>query len=97
MMYEMSMRFKLDISPLYIKKQMEELGAPYPIARDALVVRLKQTVSFIPDNNMIQKYAQVILKEYQEKAPELQFDTEAIRFDGYDYVNPTGGSENEKF
>lgn len=84
MLYEMSIRFKADAG---LKSMDGLLDACFPGERlsvkDALVLRMTQTVPFIPDPHTLEKYAAALQDAYS-KNPEARISN--VRFDGYDFL-----------
>lgn len=90
-MYEMSMRFVGDAGLKSINDMLSYCGLQdRVIAEQAVTLRIEQVVPFIPDDDTIQKYIQVLTEAHAESKSEIT--VENIRFDGYDYlyaVRPT--------
>lgn len=91
MLYEMSIRFKADAG---LKTLDGMLDACFPGERisvkDGLVLRMTQTVPFIPDPHTLEKYAK-ILEDAYSKNPEARVSN--VRFDGYDFLYAVAPAE----
>lgn len=84
-LYEMRLTFSLDLGPKDINSIAENAGIHEKmLVRNAQKMKLTQTVPFIPDEETLQEYANVIKNNYQSES----FTCEACKFIGFDYIRP---------
>lgn len=89
MMYEMSIRFKAHAQSKQLNELLDGTGFhEKPTAMDAVVTRIVQTVPFIPDDETLAKYAQVI--QNGKNASDSDVLLAGNKFDGYDYIYAVG-------
>lgn len=82
-MYEMELRFKLTMGFKEVNEIAHLCGFKEKlVAKDAITVTMKQTVPFIPNEETIKQYAEVIKKGYNGK----ELTCEECVFDGYTYI-----------
>lgn len=86
-LYSMQMRFKIDIDLKAVNKIAQECGFDEKLAvKNAKHVTLQQTLRFIPDDNLIKKYENIIKEEYLKDNPNIGIHD--CKFNGYDYLYP---------
>lgn len=100
-LYEMSLKFTASAGLKSLDDMLSSAfpGEGLPRLKDAVTIRMRQILPVVPDEAMIQAYAETIRKAYSERDTTLH----DIRFDGYDYLrvvktdnenNETGGNDN---
>lgn len=100
-LYEMSLKFTASAGLKSLDDMLSSAfpGEGLPRLKDAVTIRMRQVLPVVPDEAMIQAYAETIRKTYSERDTTLH----DIRFDGYDYLrvvktddenNETGGNDN---
>lgn len=93
-LYEMSLKFTASAG---LKSLDDMLSSAFPDEglprlKDAVTIRMRQVLPVVPDDEMIQAYAETIRKAYSERDTTLH----DIRFDGYDYLRVVEDENNEK-
>lgn len=100
-LYEMALKFTASAGLKSLDDMLSSAfpGEGLPRLKDAVTIRMRQVLPVVPDDAMIQAYAETIRKAYSERDTTLH----DIRFDGYDYLrvveaddenNETGGNDN---
>lgn len=93
-LYRMSIKFVADLTPVKIADIMKDFGFDEtPIFRKAITTRIVQTCPFIPDEETLGKYADIL-----NGTQEGEFKLANATFDGYDYiymVEPTNPEKEE--
>lgn len=97
--YEMCMRFKGSAGIKSIDSMLLQCfpNEGLPRVKDAVTVRLRQVVQFVPDDETLAIYAKAVAESYSKGDTVL----EDVRFDGYDYIYavteiPENGTENHE-
>lgn len=81
-LYEMSLRFKCDAGLDEVDAFLEHMCmAEKPVLQNALMLRVVQTVPFVPDEDTIRKYEDTLAGTRSNGAMIRK-----ARFDGYDYI-----------
>lgn len=94
MLYEMSIRFKAHAQSKQLNALLDGTGFPEkPTAMDAVVTRIVQTVPFIPDDETLAKYAQVIQDGKNGSGSDVLLT--GNKFDGYDYIYAVGLTDDK--
>lgn len=84
-LYEMSLRFICDAVPKDIADMLDFCGMQEtPVIKNALTLRITQTINFIPDDNVIAAYMEMLTAENNNSNKNTKITN--IRFDGYDYI-----------
>lgn len=84
-LYDMRLTFSLDLGLKDINSIAKSAGIHEKmLVRNAQKMKLTQTVPFIPNEEILQEYADVIKNNYQSES----FTCEACYFVGYDYIRP---------
>ena len=82
-LYHMKLLFKVDLAFKTINEIAEICGmSEKAMARNAATADIEQVVPFIPDNETIDKYAQVIKENYETK----DLAAENVTFTGYEFL-----------
>lgn len=86
-LFKMRLRFSLSISMNSINGLLTALGEPFmkPVAKDCQETTMEMTQPFVPDTEMIKKYAKTIKDGFTGGG---RFTVEECRFVGYDYLIP---------
>lgn len=98
-LYDMCIRFVGDAEPMEINQLLSSIsgGAGGKLsARDAVTLRLRQTVPFIPDDEVLKKYAKVLEEAQTQKSSGVLVSN--VRFDSYEWlymVRPETESEEK--
>lgn len=93
-LYDMCMLFNLDINIKPINDIMNHCGITEKIiAEKAITVKITQTVSFIPTDETIKKYEDIIKENYSKN--EKCF-CEKCTFAGYEYLRPVSTKHSNK-
>lgn len=89
-MYDMILKFKLTLGLKDFNKVLESmLLNEKAVIEDGLVFRLRMKLPQIPDEQLIQKYAEIIKKGYESE----KFSVEKCKFDGFEKIKE---NKNEK-
>lgn len=84
-LYEMRLTFSLDLGLKDINSIAKSAGIHEKmLVKNAQKMKLTQTVPFIPNEETLQEYANVIKNNYQSES----FTCEACKFIGFDYIRP---------
>lgn len=82
-MFEMSIRFIADIGLTELDEIAERVGIQEKIrAKDAVTLRITQTVPFIPDDELLAQYVETLQEIQNKKGVSIS----NLKFDGYDYL-----------
>lgn len=81
-LYDMSIRFTADICPDEENPLTACLGGT-PVVKSAITMRIRQVVSFVPDDDTLKQYAKVLEDAQVEKDKGILIRN--VRFDGYDW------------
>lgn len=81
-LYDMSIRFTADICPDEENPLTACLGET-PVVKSAITMRIRQVVSFVPDDDTLKQYAKVLEDAQVEKDKGILIRN--VRFDGYDW------------
>lgn len=81
-LYDMSIRFTADIYPDKENPLTACLGET-PVVKSAITMRIRQVVSFVPDDDALKQYAKVLEDAQVEKDKGILMRN--VRFDGYDW------------
>ncbi len=82
-LYRMSLRFLMDVTDKDLEDLFGKSGiGETPYLEKAVVMRLEQTVPFIPDDEAIAKYAEILVKTTRTDSMVVK----EAHFDGYDYI-----------
>lgn len=83
--YELVLRFVLDVGLKEVNDIMDRFGMSDKIfAKNAAIVRITQTTPFIPDEEIIEKFKEIIADGYNDGSSKLSVHN--IRFDGFESV-----------
>lgn len=83
-LYEMCLLFDLDISLKSMNDILKQCGfSEKPIAQNAMEVTMTQTLPFIPDDDVIKKYEDVIKQNYETDS----LICENCKFKGFKYIH----------
>lgn len=83
--YKMCLKFKLSLGLKEINAITIACGFPEKlVAENITTITLTQTVPFIPSDETLTKYAQIIKDNYESD----KFTCEKCVFDGYEYIHP---------
>ena len=83
-MYKMSIRFVSDLVPTRLADFVRDVGFDEtPVLVKALTSRIEQVYPFIPDDEVLEKYAKTI-----DGSRTDDFTLANTTFDGYDYIYP---------
>lgn len=92
--YHMRLKFKIDLELSEINRIMHDCGADETlISKDIGTITMDQTVSFIPDEQILYEYETAIQKNYFKNNPNLSIH--ACRFIGYEYLYPIKITEHK--
>lgn len=88
----MCLRFKLTLGVKQVNDIMNICGTKTKlVAKDVVTVQMKQTVPFIPTDEIIAKYAEVIKNKYESK----EFTCEKCTFDGFEYIREVDDKQSK--
>ena len=85
-LYDMCIRFTGDAEPADINKLLASIsgGAGGKLtARDAVTLRMRQVIPFIPDDEVLKQYAGILEQAQTERNGVIVSN---VRFDGYDWL-----------
>ena len=82
-MYRMKLNFKLDLGIKEINNFLEICGGNPVFVENAATVSLEQEVSFIPTEEIIKKYEEIIKSNYSKGE---KIECVDCRFAGYEYL-----------
>lgn len=95
-LYKMCLKFVLTLGLKSINDITAKCGLTEKlVVKDALTIKMTQTVPFILTEKIISEYARTIKKSYESK----EFTCEECKFDGYEYiyqVDPENASDGKK-
>ena len=89
-MYAMKLKFNCGLSLKSMNTMCDALNMPRPVVQNAMVITLKQTLPFIPNDETIEKYKEALMKANMKEA-----EIESVEFAGYDYLKEVPDSEGE--
>ena len=91
MLYRMKLKFALTFQFKDLNQILNQCGFldEYPEVKDAKIVSIEQTVPFIPDETVLEKYKTAIQENYQSNT----LICTDIRFLGYEYLMPVKAPE----
>lgn len=83
--YEMELVFKLSVEFTEINDMMSDFGFNEVLgANDAVEIKMHQVIPFVPDNETLEKYCNVIKENYLKE--NSRFSCVSCRFIGYNYL-----------
>lgn len=84
-LYEMELKFRLDIELTGINDIMSGFGFTEKAGlKDAVTVSMKQVTPFIPDDETINEYSKIIKENFLKEHKD--FSISACKFCGYGYL-----------
>lgn len=84
-LYEMELKFKISIELKEINDIMSNFGFDEKAGlKDVIELTMHQIVPFIPDEEIIQKYTEMIKENYLKNNKE--FSCSSCKFCGYNYL-----------
>lgn len=93
-LYNMCMLFKLDLSIKPINDIMSHCGLTEKIIAEKIVtVKITQTVPFIPTDETIKEYENIIKENYSKNE---KYFCEKCTFAGYEYLKPSSAENSIK-
>lgn len=93
-LFQMELTFTVSESLTELDSMLDHLDfKQYPIVQNSKTVKLQQTLPFIPDDETIKKYAQIIKDAHNRKSGQTTIRD--IQFLGFSYIRPVRPVSNQ--
>lgn len=93
-LFQMELTFTVSESLTELDSMLDHLDfKQYPIVQNSKTVKLQQTLPFIPDDETIKKYAQIIKDAHNRESGQTTIRD--IQFLGFSYIRPVRPVSNQ--